>query len=302
MLEKLRTLVTVVQVRSFSRAGSILSLSQPAVSKHIASLQSQYGTQLFQQPARQCVLTPAGEVLFRHALAVLEAYGKLEEAMGELGRATPRTLTVGASTVPGQYILPILVGPFMSSHPNAHVNVTIHDTREVGARLLQGEVDLALTGTPLNLPGISTRALFDDELVLIAPRSHAISTRERVCLRDIEGEPFIWREQGSATRQVLEDALGAFAVRIRRTLELGNTQAVVAAVEAGAGLAFVSRWAATRAQRTSALVILTLEETRILRKIYGSYLEACSSSLLQEFLGFLVEAGPRLDPGQGIGT
>jgi DNA-binding transcriptional LysR family regulator len=301
LLEKFKTLVAVVQLRSFSRAAGILNLSQPAVSKQIASLQSQYGMQLFQQPVRQCVLTPAGEVLFRHALSVLEAYRNLQEAMGAIEHATPRTLMVGASTVPGQYILPLLVGPFMSRHPNVLVNITIHDTREVGSRLLHGEVDLALTGIPLNLPGVATHALFDDELVLIAPLCHALSTREQVCLQDIEGEVFIWREQGSATRQVLEDALGSAVSRLRRTLELGNTQAVVAAVEAGAGLAFVSRWAANRAKRAATLAVLPLDGLRVRRKIYGSYLGFSASGTLEEFLNFLLEAGARLDPDQETG-
>ncbi len=295
MLEKIRTFVSVVDMKGFSRCAAALNLTQPAVSKQVSSLESLFGARLLERSGRHVTLTDAGEVLYSHARMLLEAEVRLKQAMATLSPDRSEVLHVGASTVPGQYILPCVIGPFLSRFPRVMIDIRIADTHETGNRLTSGDIDLAVTGWELEGTGVMSRALFEDEILLAVPIEHRLAGTAEVSVGELAGEPFIWREKGSATRRVLEDALKEHISCFNRIVEMGTTEAIVSAVEAGAGLAFLSQWAVSRGERAGTLRSLRVKEFSVKRSFYGCYLKARESlGHLKPFLDYLEEAGRTL--------
>lgn len=300
MLDKIRTFVAVVDMKGFSRSAAALNLTQPAVSKQVSSLESLFGVRLLERSGRQVAPTDAGDMLYSHARVLLEAEARLKEAMATLSPGRTKVLHVGASTVPGQYILPCIIAPFLSRYPGVMIDIRIADTRETGDRLMSGEIDLAVTGWELEGTGIISRALFEDEILLAVPAEHRLATEAEVSVEELTGEPFIWREKGSATRRALEDAFKEHINRFNRVVEMGTTEAIVSAVQAGAGLAFLSQWAISRGQRAGTLRALRVKEFTVKRDFYGCYLKAreCLGHLTL-FLDYLEEAGRTLRGSTG---
>lgn len=243
----------VVEHGSFSEAARVLRLSQPAVTMQLQSLESEAGATLLDRRYRGVEPTEAGRLLLPYARRVL---AELEEARDRLeefsGRVTGR-LTIAASTTPGQYVLPRLLGGFLAEFPEVGATLLVHDTAEVVESVEGGEANIGMTGA--RIPG--TRVHFeeagDDDLVLICPPGSPLAA-EGVTLAEVVEQPFILRERGSGTRLVMEEVLREAGVDpgdLDVALELGTNEAIVSAVEGGMGVGVVSRWVADKALRLS---------------------------------------------------
>ena len=240
-MRQLEVFLAVARAGSFRRAAEHLHLSQPALSQHVSALERDLGARLLDRQGRAVGLTEAGQVLQDHALRVFAALTGAREAIAELGGVGRGSLVVGASTTPGIYLLPAVIGGFEREHPHVSVHLHIANSRVIEERVRGNELDLGVVGGHGLGPGEECLAAgVLDELVLIVPPGHPWTTRRRLDPSRLGQERLLTREEGSATRAVTEQALQHARVKIGRTMELGHTEAIKQAVMAGLGVAFVS--------------------------------------------------------------
>lgn len=274
-LTHLRAFVTVVDKKSFSAAARSLGVSQPAVTLQIQSLEQHLGATLLERRYKRIGLTDAGKELYPAAQAILARWAEAEDGIRASEGLVGGRLVVGGSTTPAHYVLPRLVGAFKREHPETTVILEVADTRDTADRLAAGEVDVAFVGEPIKERRIACEPFGRDELVLIAAPDHPRAAGGRrtrpLPLEDLVQLPFIFREEGSATRDVVERHLadnGVSAGDLEIVLELGSSEAVVNAVESGLGVAVVSRFAAEKPLALGTVVELRAVSFPFSRDLY----------------------------------
>ena len=232
-IQSLRVFLCVLDRGSLSAAGRKLGVTQPAVSNHLHTLEERFGTTLLAR-GHGAQPTPAGECLAEHARRVL---GELETLETEMFRhSVPRgRLLVGASSTPGEYLLPRLAVQFAAEYPEVSLDVHISDTEETLAALLGRKVEVAFVGREVTDPRVDSVLVEEDELVPAAAISECPVTGE-VEPAALAERPFIMRERGSATREIVEERLAEAGFEPRIAMELGSNAAVAGAVAAGAGI------------------------------------------------------------------
>ncbi len=266
---KLKVFCTVAETKSFSKASEIIHLTQPAVSLQIQALEELYETKLFDRSSNAVTLTPAGEVLYKYAKHILGLYASAEKEIGELTGLVKGSISIGASTTIGNYLLPRVISDFRKSRSKIKIHVQVGNTKRVVELLNSGNIDIGLVEGEVSRQKISTKKLIDDELCLVVPPQHPLSKRKDVSIFDITNEPFIIREEGSGTRQVIEKYLAKHGITtqsMKITLILGSTESIKHAVENGMGLAIISRWAALKEAKFGTLKLLSFREEKLMRE------------------------------------
>lgn len=242
-LHHLRIFYTVAQRRSITAAASDLLLSQPAVSLQLKALERELGLPLLERGGPKLRLTPAGEVLYRAAVSILHAKDEAERAINGLRDGTKGRLILGAGTTGGMYILPRIVQAYRSLWPETEIVFHIGTTDQILEKLLQNVLDMGVVGGPMQDRRFRVEPICTDELTLIAAPSHPLASLGKVTLKDLNGVPFVVPEVGSRTRQLVERKLRDAGVSLRIVMQLPGTEGVKKAVEAGLGVAIVSRHA-----------------------------------------------------------
>lgn len=235
-IQGLRVFLSILEQGSLSAAGRRLGLTQPAVSNHLHTLEKRFEVALLVRGGRVRA-TPAGECLANHARRVLEEISNLEEDMAHYSAPHGR-LVVGASTTPGEVLVPHVAADFSARYPDVTLDVEIADTEETLKALLEREVEFAIVGREVDHPRLDSWAIEQDELVLVVAATDPLAGSE-LAPEDLADRPFVMREEGSATRQATEEGLATVSLAPRVTMELGSNAAVVGAVAEGAGLGVV---------------------------------------------------------------
>jgi len=243
-LRELEIFSKVVELESFSRAAEVVFLVQASVSERIASLEKKIGVPLLDRLGRKVVPTAAGELLYKHAILFLEmketAQLEIERFLGlEHGE-----ISMGGSTIPGEYILPDLIGKFNRQHPHLAVKLSIADSSEIEKRVLAGKLEMGVIGSKSQQANLLCQQLWKDELVLAVPAQHRWARRKTVSLQELWEAPFILREEGSGTLKILDNYLrksvsnGSNSLNV--TARFGSSTAVKEGIKAGLGLSILS--------------------------------------------------------------
>jgi DNA-binding transcriptional LysR family regulator len=295
-LRQLEVFVRVYDLRSFSRAASALSLTQSTVSEHVRLLEEELGTRLFDRLSRETVPTRAGELLHGYARQMLGLRTEARQALDQfLGQVTG-TLLVGASTIPGEYVLPAIIGRFRQRHPRVSITLQISDTSGIVQSVLDGQVDVGVVGADPGNRALEARALMPDELILVVPPGHPWVGRPDAALEDLRAEPLIVREPGSGSRQALErglQAAGRGLGDMQVIAEMGSTSAIKQAVKAGVGVSVMSRRAAEDESRHGLLACVKLKDLSVTRHFYViGHAGRSRSPLCRAFHDFLAEEFP----------
>jgi DNA-binding transcriptional LysR family regulator len=241
---QLAAFCAVVERKSFSQAAELLGISQPAVSLQIRSLEERLGTQLIDRSGRRVEPTEAGSRLYRGAQRLLALEEQLLEdvAAGDEGPLHGR-LELGASSGPGETVLPVLLGEFQRQHSGVNVALAVHDTQTIVDLVARRELELGVVGASRRHRGVTFEPFFRDEVILVCPPGHRFAGRT-ITLEELKAEPLILMQEGAGVRQVIEDELRQAGVRLRDLdvpLELGVKESVRIAVRAGYGVTFISR-------------------------------------------------------------
>jgi DNA-binding transcriptional LysR family regulator len=249
-VSQLRTFIAVVDRDSFSEAARVLGLSQPAVTMQIQALEADIGATLLDRGYRKVALTEAGTVLMPHARRVIEEFERARQSIELLSGTVSGRLTVAASTTPGQYLLPRIMGSFLAVNPEVGMTLRVYDSADVIAHVEAGEADLGMTGAEVHGARVLYEQLGSDDLALVCPPGHRLASRAALGFAELTDEPFIAREQGSGTRMAAEDVIrhsGVDPSELDVVLELGTNEAIVSAVEGGMGIGIVSTLVARKA-------------------------------------------------------
>jgi len=288
---KLKVFCTVAETKSFSKTSQIIHLTQPAVSLQIQALEEQYETKLFDRSSSSINLTSAGEVLYSYSKNILAQYAELEKEIGKITGLIKGSITIGASTTIGNYILPSIVFNFKKAHPKIKMSILIRNTNRVLDLLTSGVVDFGLVEGETTRSKIKVETLLTDELVFIVPAVHPLAKKKSISILELMKEPFIIREEGSGTRHIIEKYLASHGIKISDlhiVLVLGGTESIKDAVERGMGISIVSRWAARKEVQFGTLKYVTAKEDRIQRDFsLVMPKNAVFSHAVDEFLSFL---------------
>jgi DNA-binding transcriptional LysR family regulator len=240
----LETFCRVADLKSFSKAADDLFLTQPTVSGHILSLEQSLSLRLFDRTSREVRLTKAGEVFLKYASKILSFRKDLLNALSEFSQGIKGELSLGASTIPGEYLLPKLMGDFKREHPHFIISLKIADTKEIVQYVLQDNVEFGIIGAKLNHPSLHYEKYEEDEIIVVAPSDHPLTRKKKVNLEELLKEPWIIREEGSGTQMAIEKALrkkGKSLKQFNVVMEMGSTSSVKEGVKAKLGLTFISR-------------------------------------------------------------
>lgn len=290
-IRQLEVLAHVLETRSFSRAAEALRLTQSTVSEHIRLLEEEIGTRLFDRLGRETVPTRAGELLYGYARRILDLRTEARQALEQfLGRVSG-VLKVGASTIPGEYVLPPLIGRYREKYPQVTIALQIGDSRGIAEAVLAGQVELGVVGAKPDQRAVDAIEFMPDELVVVVPPGHPWAGRRQVTLDDLKPEPLIVREAGSGSREALETALnevGPGLAGMRVIAELGSTSAVKQAVKAGVGISIISKRAVEEECQHGLLACVKIKDLRVTRQFYiVTHAVRSRSPLCQTFLDFL---------------
>lgn len=246
-LVQLETFVRVATRGNYTRVAEEFHLTQPGVTQQVRALERAFGVRLVDMVGRRPVLTDAGAFLAERAREVLGGMAALEREMGEFAAVRAGELALGATLTIGAYVLPALLARFTQANPSVRVRVEVANTVAMAARLRDGALGLALVEGPLDGADLEIVPFRADTLMLVTPPGHALAQQSPVDPRALDDVPMIWRERGSGTRALAEEALAARGVRPRSMLELPSGEGVARAVEAGMGVAILSALVVERA-------------------------------------------------------
>lgn len=288
----LESFCRVADLKSFSKAADDLFLTQPTVSGHILSLEQSLSLRLFDRASREVRLTKSGDVFLEYASKILSFRKDLLNALSEFSQGIRGELSLGTSTLPGEYLLPKLIGDFKQDHPSFIISLKIADTREIIQYVLRDHVEFGVIGAKLNHPSLHYEKYEEDEIIVVAPSDHPLTRKKRVNLEELLKEPWIIREEGSGTRIAVEKALrrkGKSLKQFNVVMEMGSTSSVKEGVKARLGLAFISGRATEGEIRQGSLSRIDVEGFEpISRQIYiVSHRRRTLSPMGMEFLRFL---------------
>jgi DNA-binding transcriptional LysR family regulator len=291
-LRLLEIFCRVFKERSFSRAAVELGLTQPTVSVHIKDLEESLGTPLFNRLGREIEPTEAGKFLYEQARPLFALKRNLTEKLTSFLDRVEGLLVVGASSVPGEYLLPRIVTGFHALHPRVRVRLRISDSTKTTEDLRQGDIELGVVGAQVQYDDVAAELFAKDELVLVTPATAAWQKRSEISLRELQELPLVIREAGSGTRVSLERALAARKIKLSDlnvVAELGRTGAIKEAVKQGCGVSFVSRLALTSEIQDGTLRIARVPEFGILARTYDIVLSRrrVLSPVARAFLEYL---------------
>ncbi len=282
--KQLEAFLWVAELQSFTKASRQLFMSQPAVSFQIKALEENLKVVLFERGDKKVMLTEAGRLLYPEAKQMLRHYNKIKAGLDELKGLKKGSLTIGASTIPGEYVLPLLIGSFKEKYPGIKIALKVSGSGQVARWIKEREIDLGITGRPFIGEDIECTPWIEDQLILIVHPSHKWAGKMKItppCLKD---ELMILREEGSGTRKTIEQKLSDHNVKFEKIgMELGSTRAVITAVEAGLGAGFVSSCAAREALELGKVKEVFVEGMDLKRHLYQVRHK-------QGFAGFAIDA------------
>jgi DNA-binding transcriptional LysR family regulator len=279
---------TVARLGSFTRAAGELSISQPAVSIQVKELERSLDTTLLIRMRSGVSLTDTGETVFDYTRRIFTLADEMTNAIHDLTGLESGRLTIGSSSTPGEYILPLAIGRFRERYPKVEVSLAISNTRNVIDQILSRELDLGMAGAPVDIRGLASFLYVTDEVVLVASPTHQLSRRRRLTLQDVIGEPYVMREAGSATRRAAEEHFASMGLRVRVDMELGSNEAVKRAASAGLGVGVVSKFSVGPDVAAGYLKVLPVRGWRCERPLTVFYRDDAHISAVQRaFLSVL---------------
>jgi DNA-binding transcriptional LysR family regulator len=290
MIEKFKIFCAVAETRSFSKASKIVHITQPAVSLQIQAIEELFETKVFDRTGSSLRLTPAGDILYKHAREILKTYASLEKGIGKITGTIKGGVAIGASTTLGNHVLPDIIINFKKKHPKIKINLHIGNTRRIEDLLTSGFIDFGFVAGETSKNNIKIETIMPDELIFIVPPLHSWAKKSVISVFETIKEPFILREEGSGTRQKVEEYFESHGIgidKLHTVLVLGSNEAIKEAVKAGIGISVISRLAVQRELDEGKLKAVTPKEGKILRNLSLIFPQkAHHSHAVEEFIFF----------------
>ncbi|NKB77680.1 MAG: LysR family transcriptional regulator [Gammaproteobacteria bacterium] len=240
---RLQVFATVARLLSFTKAAESLHMTQPAVTFQIRQLEEYFNTRLFDRTHNRINLTKAGELVKRYADSIILLYSEMDNEVRTLTGDVQGPLVVGASTTIGEYFIPSVIGAYQSSFPHVKVRLNVANTNGIIHMVENNQIDIGIVEGPVNNKNLITDIIWDDELVVVCPTEHPLATKSSILISDLATHSFISREEGSGTREVVENYLLNNSTTIDSLniiMEFGSPESIKNAVAAGLGISILS--------------------------------------------------------------
>lgn len=281
-LRQLEVFTEVLKCGSTTQASSALSLSQSAVSAALSDLETQLSVRLFDRVRKRLVVNEHGRLLYPKAMALLEQAGEIEH----LFQSEAGALRIAASSTIGNYILPKMIAGYRRDFPAVPLELNVGNSRDVINAVADFRVDLGLIEGPCHMPDLLTQTWQQDELVVFAAPDHPL-LQAPVTLDALAQAPWILREAGSGTREVVEHILLSHLPHFNLVMELGNSEAIKHAVRYGIGISCLSRRVIEEQLQTGVLVEVPVPLPRLNRALYLiHHRQKHMSKALERFLSY----------------
>ncbi len=272
-LKQLEAFVCVAEVKNFSLAAKKMYLTQPTVSAHIHSLEKELGAKLFIRTTKDVELSQEGELLYDNARKMLQLEKNILRDFSRKDLSAVQQITVGASTVPGQYILPQMLSLFSRTYPGNRLDLTEADSQEVVRMVQEGRVEVGFTGTKLEDPACVFEPFYYDRLMVIAPNipEYQQYIESGFPMERYVQEKWIVREEGSGTRREVERYLKSVGIDCKRLdiiATISNQETIKKSVSAAMGIAIISSIAVEDYVRRGNLLRFPLAGGDFYRKLY----------------------------------
>jgi DNA-binding transcriptional LysR family regulator len=294
-IKQLNIFKTIVEVGSFTGAGEVLGLSQPAISQHVRALEESAGVPLLVRIGKVTRPTPAGDVLLHCARNVLERIEGAERALSEHARGRAGVVRLGSPEVPCNHLLPSVLIELKRRFPRIDARVTSGHTAVTLARLTSGDLDLALLPLPADTGRLRVVEIGRDELVGIVPPAHPWASMPWVAAREFEHEPLALYDRASQITDLTLAFLLDEGVFPRIAVEIDHIEALKELVHGGLGVAVVPSWSARRELEAGTLASVRLGPTGVTRTwgvIYREHHQVAAS--VRALVSLLAEALPPL--------
>lgn len=267
----LEVFVAAARTENFSTAALELNLSQPAVSQRIQALERQLGVSLFERQGRRVFLSEAGAYLLPMAQDLIRRGRRLEETMHSLSGQVVGHLVLGCSTTSGKYILPGLLARFCQDHPAVSATIRVGSRNRILELLRTRGVHVGFTSAPIEQRDITYHRFCDDAVVLLAPSSHPWTHRSAIRPEELLQEKLILREDSSGTYHAMMRGLAPYGItasELQTVMTVGNSEAIIMAVEEGIGVGFVPRLSASRCLQAGRVNVVPIEGVTMTHTIW----------------------------------
>lgn len=274
-LKQLEAFVYVAEKKSFSKAAKELFLTQPTISAHISSLEKELNVRLFVRNTKEVNLSTEGRKLYERAKKMVELEKEIEETF--FHEEDEKTcITISASTIPAQYLLPKILAKFSDKYPEEQFKIKESDSAQVVEQVVNRQTDIGFTGTMLDRKHCIYMPFYEDELIVITPNQEKFRNLQKDDNHAdwIQREPMIMREEGSGTRKEAEKQLkrkGVFVETLNIVASIENQETIKRSVENGMGISIISKLAAKREIENGKLLGFPLTEGESVRNIYMVY-------------------------------
>jgi DNA-binding transcriptional LysR family regulator len=259
---RLQVFHTVARLLSFTKAAETLHMTQPAVTFQVRQLEEYFNTRLFDRTHNRISLTEAGARVYGYSDKIFELYSEMENAVREMTGEISGSLTIGASTTIAEYMLPALLGDFRAKYPDVSIHLKVSNTDGIVSMVENNTIDLGVVEAPVSNKNLVVDECRRDKLVAIVPPGHPKAELKKITLDELLEYPFICREEGSGTREVIAEYMnsaGNCQACMNVAMELGSPEAVKGAVEAGMGISVVSNATIQKELRLGTLVAIELD-------------------------------------------
>ncbi len=270
-LWRLNIFVKVVESGSFSKAADQVLLTQPTVSSHINDLEAHFGCRLIDRLGKEVAPTRAGQLLYKYARKLLALENETESVMADYHGIMRGHLHIGGSTIPGEYILPAVIGRYSADYPEVKVSLSIGDTRQVTEEVFSGGLEFGIVGARMKNKKLVQEEVATDKLRLVVPADHKWAGRQRVSLKNLLTESIIVREKGSGTLQALLDSLSSAGYKsgdLDIIAEMGSTTAVIQGIKSKVGISVLSTLAVREELQAGRLKALPIGGLDLQRSFY----------------------------------
>lgn len=270
-LKQLESFTLIIESRSFSQAAKKLFLTQPTISSHISLLEKELNTQLLIRTTKDVYPTEDGKKLYTYAKQILNIQNTIFQEFN-VKNDESNLLTLGASTIPEQYILPEVLPKYIRKNKN-ELKILQGDSSEVINKIINKEVEVGLVGTEIENSSLIFEPFYKDKLVVITPVNDKYKKmkEEGFHVSDLLKEPIIMREEGSGTRKEIREFLKAHNFNINNLnviATLNSIEAIKKSVQNNMGISIVSNLAVEDFAKDNKILVFEFEEIDMYRNLY----------------------------------
>lgn len=270
--DALKTFVTLVEVKNFTKTAEILLMSQPSVSLHIKKLEEEFQTKLFLRSPKFLKVTLTGEILYDRAKQMITIYEQTRQDIQEHDRSIKGELKIGASFTIGEYILPSLLIDLQEEYPELELQVVIGNTEEIVQAVRLYKVDIGLIEGQTNEKELSVHPFMQDELFIVSSNNHELANKDDVEITDLHDQAWVTREVGSGTREYLNHVIRSNGLKIKSILTISSNQGIKETlIKNGSGLALLSRSVIERDVQNKIISIIQVKDESFNRTLSYVY-------------------------------